>query len=505
MISRADIIRQRDSGGIKDAYIEQKKSKPEAEKKPELPVELKNFLNDDGTIRDEIYGYEMNDDFKKFFNLAKQGENIFLSGSGGVGKSVAVEIVPDFLKALNKGKKFSVAKVAPTGIAALRIDGATIHSTFSLPIKPLGWDVHVNKDVQTIIKNLDVLIIDEISMVRSDVFNALCFLLETYGKNPSAPFGGIQIILVGDIFQLPPVVQRTPKDDEYKFLLDIHGTIYFFETVSFRNGKFKPVEFKKVYRQENQEFQDRLNKLRIGDVDKETLDYFNARVIDELEFCETVGEDYVYLCSTNRAKDEINKEMMAGIPEQKKVFHPYISGDIKPSDHPFEDPLELKKSAQVMAVWNDPAKRFVNGSIGKVVDFTSFTKETGEIVDAVVVDFSGKGESTIIPLEISKKEWKYDKETKKIEGKEIGKIVHIPVVPSWARTIHKSQSASFDKVYIDFGKNVFSNGMVYTALSRCRSYEHLGLKRPIKVSECYTEEAVREFYFEFFCGLDREE
>lgn len=477
-----------------------------------------SFLKDNGEFKDSLYGYDVNTEFKKALNvIVNERSNTLISGSGGVGKSTFLEILDNIIKEKyhKRKKKFAYLKTAPTGIAGLRIGGMTLHRAFSMPIKPLeiGDEFHSSK--KRTVRNLDLLIIDEVSMVRSDLFTVIDYnfrsirseMIKTIdGEEVSCgdlPFGGCQIVLVGDLYQLPPVV---PSATEAQFLVESYGSKYFFNTDSFRDGNFVPIEFNIVYRQKDQEMKDKLNTLRTGLIDKDTLNYFNSCHMDELDYCKKVGEDYVYLTSTNKDKDSINQEMLSAIKQKEEVFYVVKSGNkinVK-TETLFEDPLRVKVGAQVMAVVNGWGGAYYNGQIGKVVGYEVLkyydVKLGAELENlAIMVDFyENSGITPVFPYKLSKKKWVYSKEEKKMISEELGSVTQYPLALAWARTIHKSQSQTYEKCYVDFGKFVFSEGLVYTALSRCKSHENLGLARPIKVKECSTAEEVRDFYFNFF-------
>ena len=454
-----------------------------------------SYLKEDGTFLDSLLGYEINSDFKKALDvIVNQRRNCFISGSGGVGKSTFLEILMKILSEKYRKRSLNKVLVAPTGIASLRVGGMTIHKAFGFPIKPLGLDdVGGSKEGKDIAKVIDLLIIDEVSMVRSDIFVAIDIFLQR-AKGNYSPFGGVQIVVVGDLFQLPPVVKSS---EEGKFLFDHHGTKFFFNTQSFEDGNFVPIEFNTMYRQKDQELRDKLNLLRLGNIDKETLDFFNKRVVQEIDFCEKVGEDYVYLNSTNKDKDKINNEMLNSIDTEKYTFSLHCTGDIKPNDHPFEDPLVIKIGAQVMTVVNHIDGRYVNGTIGTVKKLVAYKDDEGKDHMAIVIDVDGR-EVRVCKHSMQKVKYRYNKEERKIEEEILGEISQYPIVLAWARTIHKSQSATFDKLYIDFGYKAFTEGMVYTALSRCKTYDNIGLKRPIKKEECMTDPEVINFYEKFF-------
>lgn len=447
-------------------------------------------------FEDTILGYEINEDFKVALDaVINQKRNVFISGSGGVGKSTFLEVLDHLIDK----KEVSIAKVAPTGIAAVRIGGSTIHSFFQFPIGPLHLGrgmsgLEKKEEAKEVANNVRILVIDEISMVRADIFENINFVFQNM-RDPNKPFGGVQIILLGDLFQLSPIV----KDKDDQEFLDIEfGGKYFFETFSYAEGNFQCIEFKKVYRQKDQKFKDHLNILRSGEVTKETLEYFNNAIIDEMDFARKTGGGYVHLVSTNKAKDAINEGFLQLIEGELKEFPAVISGKFREQDSLMEMNLRLKKGCQVMAVKNNKGM-FYNGSVGEVIDFPKiWDAEQEKERQLILVDFTDTGQQ-YIPLMADKNiSYKYNKKKRIIEEEDLGSIQQFPLVLAFSRTIHKSQSATFDKVYLDVGSYVFANGLVYTALSRCKSYENLGLARPIKGRDCTVDEKVKDFYKENF-------
>jgi len=494
--------------------VEDKEDKDKEEKNKILVVEKlsdkemsyrSDYLTEDfKTFKDKIAGYEVTAEYKKALDLIfYKRENVFISGAGGVGKSVFLEILSSILTSQKEVKERieyeniikSAMYIAPTGISALRIKGTTIHSAFKFPIHPLDIaDLNISSKVQEVVSLVELIVIDEISMVRSDLFSAIDQTLKLANQN-ELPFGGVQMVIVGDLFQLPPIVGDKEINE---FLLDRYLSKYFFETISFREGNFKPVEFTKIFRQEDIDFQDKLNEIRIGENLDESLKYFNNKVMNEIEYSDIAGYNYIYLVGTNRQKDEENQKMLALLDAKEEYFIADIEGRLKSSEIPFEVNLTLKVGCQVMVVWNHLGKHYVNGTIGEVV---AIDVENEEVIISVQEEIKGnmrKREVVINKEKVEKFEYVYDKKNKKLDKKTIGKVEQIPLVLAWARTIHKSQSATYDSCYVDFGYKVFSTGMAYTALSRVKSYEKLGLKRPLLKSECKVNQATKKFYLDFF-------
>lgn len=426
--------------------------------------------------------YEINDDYKKALNYIEQGENIFITGSGGNGKSTFIEVLTEILD--NK------VLLTPTGIAAYTIGGQTIHSFFRFPITTLSTvDIpYYKEDVAEMFQNIEYIIIDEISMVRSDVFSLINCTLQEVRKNYE-PFGGIQIILLGDLFQLGAIV----SDRESKqYLEEVFNGKYFFNTYDFKEGDFKPVVFNKTYRQEDKDFIDILQRLRTGKQDENTFKYLNSIVSPIEEYEERIkSEEYVYLCNTNKLKDEINDFRLAKINEPLFTYTPEISGNGNLKNTPLEPILNLKVGTQIMMVNNDSDRRWVNGSIGKV----TFLNRS-----SIKVNIKGR-EYAVEPKEWGNIRYTYDAKTKKISKNKIGTVTQFPIIRSWSLSIHKSQSQTFEKVYFDPSR-IFTSGQLYTALSRCKSPNTLGLKKRIMTKDIRVDKEALKFYDEFFGELE---
>jgi len=435
--------------------------------------------------------YEINAEFQKAFDLIENGDNLFITGSGGVGKSVFLEILAKRLR--KEGKRAMV--VAPTGISAVRVSGVTIHRGFGLPIHPLdvGYEIPEGsykwKNYASVLANIDVLLVDEISMVRADIFSAMDTILQGM-KQSALPFGGVQVVVFGDLFQLPPIVKSKP---EKQFMKDHYGTIYFFNSFSYREGSFKMIEFNKMYRQKNQEFRDALNRVRLGDINQELLDYINKKVYEnQFRYADSVGDDYVYLVTNNKRKEEINLMYEDAIEEKEYEFEASISGDMKESDTLFASNLKFKVGARIMTIYNEksPIPEYVNGDLGEVHKIRE--NEDGTI--SIILKMDKGIHIDIERVTIEKLTYTYNEKEKKLGQNITGSLTQYPFVLAWARTIHKSQSATLDKIFIDFGNYIFAKGLIYTALSRITDYEHLGLKRPLQLHEFDVEKEIVEFY-----------
>lgn len=411
-------------------------------------------------------------DFVRYTN-----RNIFLTGKAGTGKTT-------FLRELKGLSPKRMIVVAPTGVAAINAGGVTIHSFFQLPFHPyiptfyLPENSRINKTDQSdpvgykmsrekinIIKSLDLLIIDEISMVRADTLDAIDSALRRY-KNRFLPFGGVQLLMIGDLQQLAPVV----KDDDREMIGKYYSSYFFFGSLALRSTDYVTIELKHIYRQDDQVFIDLLNKVRDNKVDAEVLNELNKRYIPD--FDPDTGGGYITLTTHNNQARTINDSKLQKLPGKTHSFSAIVKDDFPELSYPNASELILKAGAQVMFVKNDLSaeKLFFNGKIGKVVSFED---------DIIVVKCPDDDD----PIMVEKAEWqnmKYtlDEETKEIDETVIGTFTQYPLRLAWAITIHKSQGLTFDRAVID-ACDAFAHGQVYVALSRCRSLSGLVLSSRI--------------------------
>lgn len=429
---------------------------------------------------------QLNDDFKYALDaLEKTDQSLFITGKAGTGKSTLLQLFRNTTK-----KK--VAVLAPTGVAALNVQGQTIHSFFGFPprvITPSEAARHVTrKDLLRLYRNLEVLIIDEISMVRADMLDGMDKFLRNNRGN-YRPFGGVQVVFFGDLFQLPPVVTRDPVEASY--FTDYYESPYFFSAKIFQEPDFQldMLELRKVYRQESRHFLRLLEAVRINQIDYDDLEDLNERHAPH--FNEMEG--YITLCARNATADRINQRELTQLESPEFEFLATVKGQFDPGLYPTDAALRLRKGAQVMFVRNDlEDKQFVNGTIGKIIQLSqdSITVETEE--------YGGKKRTIDVP----KIEWEIIRYrasvTGSIETEVAGSFTQYPLKLAWAITIHKSQGKTFDKVLIDLGGGAFEHGQLYVALSRCRTLEGIVLRQPIRTQDIITDERVVAFYEERF-------
>jgi len=411
-------------------------------------------------------------------------KNVFLTGKAGTGKTT-------FLHNLKKKSPKRMIVVAPTGVAAINAGGVTIHSFFQLSFGPLipiedfdkidfrNFNQQFRTDKINIIKSLDLLVIDEISMVRADLLDGIDLVLRRY-KNRSKPFGGVQLLMIGDLHQLAPVV----KPNDWEILKDYYDSLFFFHSKALQKSQFVCIELKHIYRQSDRNFIELLNKVRNKDLDESSLNELNKRFSEKID--DIFSDGYITLTTHNAQAKALNDQKLQKISHKQEVFTAKITGEFPEYSYPTEYELVLKAGAQVMFVKNDisPDKLFYNGKIGKItkiLDDRVFVSCPNELID-IPVD----------PVEWKNQKYSIHPETKEIEETEIGSFTQYPLKLAWAITIHKSQGLTFDKVIID-AQAAFSHGQVYVALSRCRTFEGIILSSKISHNSIKSNSLVKNF------------
>lgn len=400
---------------------------------------------------------------------------MFLTGRAGTGKSTLLNY---FRK--NTIKKYVV--LAPTGLAALQVGGSTIHSFFGFPLRKLlrnDPEIHTwgkGHPRRKILLNMDTLVIDEVSMVRSDLLDAVDWSLRLNMGN-DLPFGGKQVIFIGDVFQLSPVVTA---HDITHFEDDENEIPYFFGASSFRNCRPKVIELKKIYRQQDHDFIYLLNRIRTGLAVQDDIDELNKRYAPDL-YHEAFS---ITLTSVNALADQVNLLKLIELKSTTFQYKGKSEGQFHERLFPAPVVIGLKEGAQVMLVKNDLQGRWVNGSIGTIEELSN---------DEIKVRFADGQVHTIEPVTWENKTYKWDRATNNISFEILGTYKQYPIKLAWAITIHKSQGLTFDKVIIDIGKGAFAHGQLYVALSRCRTLSGITLKTPIRQKDIIVDEAVEAF------------
>lgn len=412
--------------------------------------------------------------------ISTTNNNLFLTGKAGTGKTT-------FLRRLKHESPKRLVVVAPTGIAAINAEGVTIHSFFQLSFAPFLPDAKYGKEGQyrfsknkiRLIRSIDTLVIDEISMVRADLLDAVDHVLKRLRRN-SLPFGGVQMVMIGDLGQLAPVT----KDDEWTMLHKYYATPYFFSSLALRQTPFSVIELKKVYRQSDPQFVDLLNAVRDNKVDEQVLRTLNSRYLPH--FTPDTADGYIQLVTHNHIAQGINERQLGLLKGKAFSYEANVEGKFPEYMFPTDERLTLKEGAQVMFVKNDSSqdKRYYNGMIGTVCrinanNFTVKARDTGE------------------EIEVSKEEWtntryEMDEKTNEIVEEVDGRFRQFPVKTAWAITIHKSQGLTFDKAVIDVS-NAFTHGQAYVALSRCKTLQGMVLSEPLPMSAIIRDQAVDAF------------
>lgn len=427
---------------------------------------------------------DINDDFKKALDLIdNSGEHIFITGKAGTGKST-------FLQYLRETTKNNIVVLAPTGVASVNIKGQTIHSFFNfkpdITVEKVP-DIYVHPNQAKVYRKLDSIIIDEISMVRADLMDCVDAFLRIYGNDADKPFGGIQIVFIGDLYQLAPVVTIHEKSIFETF----YRSPYFFDAKIFEKIDMRVLEFQINYRQDDEYFIDLLNHIRTKTAEQKHIDAFNERM--KPEFLPDDDDFYVYLTTTNKLADKINYHKVHELNEELYTHEGKITGEFDLKNLPTQINLDMKVGAQVILLNNDSASRWINGSIGKIIDIF----DAGYNSKAIQIELAGGERVEVEPFKWEIFHFYYDEDSDRIRSKVIGSFRQFPLKLAWALTIHKSQGKTFDRIIVDIGRGAFCHGQLYVALSRCRSLEGVILKRPISRRDVLMDPRVSEFMTEY--------
>lgn len=426
--------------------------------------------------------------------INQTSKNIFLTGKAGTGKTT-------FLKELPKYTFKQTIVVAPTGIAAINAGGATIHSFFQLPFgsfipQPISYSQDINSKVtdpvkliknlqirsrkREIIRKMELLVIDEVSMLRADLLDAIDTVMRSIRGKQYLPFGGVQVLFIGDMYQLPPVV----KDQEWAFLKPFYKSQFFFDAMALQSEKPIFIELDKIFRQDNLEFISLLNHLRTNEITPEDIQLLNTKFQPDYEA--DIKENIITVTTHNYKADEINKKFLDSLKEESFSYKANITGDFSESLYPIEKEMTLKKGAQIMFIKNDPSgeMKFFNGKLGRIERLTK---------DEIYVKIDGNDEESKLDRYIWENiRYTINKEKNEIEEEQIGTFSHFPIKLAWAITVHKSQGLTFERAILDITDS-FAPGQVYVALSRLRAIDGLILKTKIRYQNLSIDERVLDY------------
>lgn len=390
------------------------------------------------------------------------GGHLFVTGRAGTGKSTLLRAIRDMILD-------DIVVVAPTGLAAVNVGGQTIHSFFSLPPRLIQQQEIRRSRNGRVMRKMKLLIIDEVSMVRSDLMAGIDQSLRVNRGRLHEPFGGVRLAMFGDLHQLPPVIQEA---EVAAHLESTYGGPFFFSHSALIDGVgTQLLELSHIFRQSDETLISILNQLRDGEVTTDALEILNERVAPIRTLAE--GEAYVILTPTNAAARRINLAYLEALPGEARAFEAGVTGDYNPSAQPTDQTLVLKRGAKVILLRNDPDGRWVNGTVARVTDLS----DTG-----VTIDIDGKTHD-VEPVDWEQRRYAFDQEKEKVVERVAGTFRQLPLRLAWALTIHKAQGLTLDKVYIDLGRGTFAHGQAYVALSRCRSLAGLALARSLKSSD----------------------
>lgn len=434
---------------------------------------------------DEFRHIDFNVEFSTAFELMENtNTNVFVTGSAGTGKST-------LLQYFRHRTQKKIAVLAPTGVAAINVKGQTIHSFFMFrpDITPDTVDeIYVIKKKRELYSRLQTLVIDEISMVRADLLDCIDMFLRMHGPKPMLPFGGVQMIFFGDLYQLPPVVRY----NEQGIFKTLYKTSYFFGAKVFENFDFKVLELKEIYRQKDEKFIKILNAIRHNTLSTDDLRALNARYHGRIE-SRPDDDFFVSLTTTNDLAEKINSHKLSQLDGVTYRYAGTISGEFEKKNLPTQQTLELKVGAQVMMLTNDPEKRWVNGTIGKVVEI--YPDPDGK--DIILVKFADGTQVDVNSFTWEIFQFYYDEEIESLTSRVVGYFSQFPLKLAWAVTIHKAQGKTFEKVHLDLGRGTFAYGQLYVALSRCTTLEGLVLKQPIERRHVLLDSSIQDFFKKF--------
>ncbi|MCC6758470.1 MAG: AAA family ATPase, partial [Candidatus Omnitrophica bacterium] len=431
---------------------------------------------------------DLNEQFVRAHDLMEHsGQSLFITGKAGTGKST-------LLQYFCANTRKNVVVLAPTGVAAVNVKGQTIHSFFGFrpDITPQGVSsIRVRKAKKNMYQQLQAIIIDEVSMARADLLDCVDAFLRLHGPKRNAAFGGVQMIFIGDLYQLSPVVGAAERavfnqkvEDSGKMM---YQSPYFFDAKALTDFHAELVELEKIYRQKDDDFIGLLNAVRNNSVTQEHLEMLSKRFLPDFQPDE--NELYVHLTTTNDLADQINQQRLNALKGRAYCYEGRLGGDFDLKSLPTQKALELKAGAQIMLLNNDPQGRWVNGSIGKIIGI----KKDPDGEDMICVELTQKTIVDVAPFTWEMFRFFYNEKSRALESETVGSFTQYPLRLAWAVTIHKSQGKTFSKIIVDIGRGTFAHGQVYVALSRCTSLQGLVLKKPILKKHIFMDWRVVRF------------
>jgi len=430
----------------------------------EVPQNLETFI-----YEGENYTIEVSPEFKKAFQLMESNESVFITGKAGTGKTL-------LLKYFRAKTIKNVAVLSFTGLAAINANGQTIHSFFSFPlgfIDPKA--IKYNKFIVDILNKIDTIVIDEVSMVRADTMDAIDKSLKLHRGN-TKHFGGVQMIFIGDLYQLPPIIEK----DLNNIYTHFYKSPYFFDANIFNLIRLPLVSLEKIHRQKEHDLIEILNNVREKRNIPETLEILNKRIVTD--FSNLGNDDTIIICTTNKKVQEINTLFLNRINLPEFKYRAIINGDFDKQSHPTDELLILKEGSKIVFIKNDPQKLFVNGDVGII-----------KKLDAYYIEVELKGGRK---LRLKKEVWekfKYKLNEGKVTREVVGTFEQYPLKLAWAITVHRVQGQTYNNVIIDLDKGAFTSGQTYVALSRARTMEGIKLKRPIFEKDIILDERILEY------------
>lgn len=445
-----------------------------------------------GTPAAQPFSLEITRDFQQALDLMERGPgSCFVTGKAGTGKST-------LLSYFRSHTKQKAAFLAPTGVAAVNIRGQTVHSFFGF--RP---DITADRarrlaaralknDEAGLYRELDLLVIDEVSMVRADLLDCVDLFLKTVRQEKRLPFGGLRLAFIGDLYQLPPVVTAAEKT----IFSEHYPSPYFFDAKVFSGTRMTMIELDKIYRQRDERFIEILNAVRNNTVTDNQVEELNRRCVETQENREEGDADEIRVCltSTNEQAFLLNDRQLAALPGTPRTFRGVVDGDFDKKSMPTEEVLSLKKGAQVMLLNNDSPGRWVNGTMGVVL---SLPKKDDDPIEVGLEDGA--------VVEVGPHSWEIfryalNRDRNRVETETVGTFTQYPLKLAWAVTIHKAQGKTFDRVMIDTGRGIFATGQMYVALSRCRSLEGMTLRKPLRKNQVFVDWRVVKFLTAFQYG-----